>query len=91
MPLSITQVIEQVGSDEIGYVFDAPCHYVVFNRKDNTWNVDRINAYLAILDTIEASTGPGLMVSIGTGKKHFSTGFDLPFWAEDYANVKNSV
>lgn len=91
MPLSITQVIEQVGREEIGYVHDAPFHYVVFTRSDNTWNLDRINVYLAILDKIEASTGPGVMVTIGTGKKHFSSGFDLPYWMADFKNMKSSI
>ena len=80
-----------MGKQEIGYVFDAPFHYVVFTRQDNTWNLDRINAYLAILDKIEATSGPGVMVSIGTGKKHFSSGFDLPYWMADFENMKVSI
>ena len=76
---------------EIGYVFDAPFHYVVFTRKDNTWTLERINAYLDILDKIEASSGPGVMVSIGTGEKHFSSGFDLPYWMSDLENMKVSI
>ena len=92
MPLSLNQVIDQVDKkEEIGYVFDAPFHYVVFTRKDNTWNLDRINAYLALLDKIEASSGPGVMVSIGIGPKHFSSGFDLPYWMADYANMRASI
>ena len=31
------------------------------------------------------------MVSIGTGKKHFSSGFDLPYWMQDYDNMKTSI
>ena len=75
----------------MGYVFDAPFHYVVFTRNDNTWDLNRINAYLAILDKIEESSGPGVMVSIGTGKKHFSSGFDLPYWMADFENMKASI
>ena len=65
---------------------DAPFHYIVLNRPDYTFNLDRVNQYLAILDEIEATKGPGVMVTIGTGKKHFSTGFDLPYWMADYEN-----
>ena len=39
-----------------------------------------IRNFRAILDKIEASEGPGVVVTIGTGKKHFSTGFDMPTW-----------
>jgi len=38
---------------------------------------------LAILDKIEATKGPGVMVTIGTGERHFSSGFDLPYWMAD--------
>lgn len=63
----------------------------MLTRKDNTWNLDRINAYLAVLDKIEKSEGPGVMITIGTGPKLFSSGFDLGFWAESYPNMRNSI
>ena len=31
------------------------------------------------------------MVTIGTGKRHFSTGFDLPFWAVSVDNMEESA
>lgn len=31
------------------------------------------------------------MVTIGTGKRHFSTGFDLPFWAVSVDNMEGSA
>ena len=50
MTLSVKEVIERAGKEEMAYVYDAPVHYVVFTRKDNVWDTDRINKYLAILD-----------------------------------------
>jgi len=75
----------------MAYIFDEPIHYVVFTRNDNTWDVDRINKYLEILDKIEATEGPGVMVTIGTGKRNFSSGFDLPYWAKDIENTRASI
>ena len=75
----------------MAYIFDDPIHYVVFTRNDNTWNLSRINKYLEILDTIEATEGPGVMVTIGTGPRTFSSGFDLPYWAKDVENMRASV
>ena len=75
----------------MGYVYDAPVHYIVLSRKDNTWNLDRIAKFQAILDQIEATEGPGVLVTIGTGDKHFSTGFDLPFWDQSYDNMKQCL
>lgn len=78
MSLTLEQVFAKVPKgEEIGYVFDAPVHYIVLTRHDNTFNMNFVEKYLAILDKIEASKGPGIMVTIGTGARHFSTGFDL--------------
>ena len=60
-------------------------------RKDNTLNLERVKKYLSIMDKIEATTGPGVLVTIGTGNRHFSTGFDLPTWANSYDAMKESL
>ena len=91
MPLTLQQVFAKAGKEEIAYVNDGVFHYVVFTRNDNTWNMKRIDHYLTILDQIEASEGPGVMVTIGTGAKHFSSGFDLNVWAADYQAMKASI
>jgi len=43
MSLTIEQVFAQAGKEEMAHVFDTPIHYVVLNRKDNTWTLDLIN------------------------------------------------
>jgi enoyl-CoA hydratase/carnithine racemase len=35
------------------------------------------------LDQVEASTGPGCLVIMGTGDRMFSTGFNLKYWAKE--------
>ena len=56
MSLTLEQVFAKVTKGEdIGYVFDAPVHYIVLTRHDNTFNMNFIEKYLAILDKIEAS------------------------------------
>ena len=92
--MKLAEVFAQVNAQEdkeMGYVFDAPVHYIVLNRKDNTWTQSTITKYLAILDQIEASTGPGVMVTIGTGARHFSSGFSLPHWVKDKKNMFESI
>ena len=91
MTQTLAQIIGQAAKNDMTYIYDAPVHYVVFTRKDNTWNPDRIKKYMEILDKIEASKGPGCMVTIGTGSKHFSTGFDLKYWAESADNMRESI
>ena len=50
MSKSLAEIFALAPAEEIGYVFDAPIHYIVLNRKDNSWTLDRVNRYLAILD-----------------------------------------
>ena len=52
-------------------------HYVVLNNGQNVWNMEIIERLIEIYDTIDKSTGPGVVVTIGTGAKFFCTGFDL--------------
>ena len=84
-------MIEQAGKVPIAYVCDGPVHYVVLTRKDNVWNTELVKTYLALLDKIEKSEGPGVMVTIGTGSRIFCTGFDLDFWASSYDNMTESI
>ena len=83
MSLSIEQVFDRANAtrDEetrIAYVFDDPIHYVVLTKEDNTFTIPFLNKYIEVIDQIEATTGPGVVVCIGTGSKHFSTGMDIP-------------
>ena len=90
--LTLSQVFAKAGKDDISYVRDGPIHYIVMTRKDNTWNMDRVNKYMAILDEIEKTDGPGVMITIGTGPRIFSSGFDLPWWMESYeTRMKPSI
>lgn len=85
-------MFERAGKEEVAYVYSKPVHYIVLTRRDNTFNMDIIEKYLAILDQIEASeAGPGVLVTIGTGDRHFSTGFDLAYWMQSYENMRNSL
>ena len=52
--MSLEQIFAKVGEEaileSIGYVFEAPIHYIVLNTKDNSWNMTKIERYIAILD-----------------------------------------
>ena len=39
-----------------------------------------------ILDEIEKTQGDAVLVTIGSGPKVFSSGFNLKFWAENKSN-----
>lgn len=63
----------------------------MLNRKDNVFDDSQITRFLEVLDQVEASGQPGVLVTIGTGSKHFSTGFDLLYWAANFENFKCSI
>ena len=46
---------------------------------------------MEVLDQIEKTDGPGVLVTIGTGERHFSTGFDLKYWMKSYDNMYDSI
>lgn len=85
MSLTLEQVFDRVRKQEdptLGYVYDAPIHYIVLNNNQNTITMPWTKKFIEIIDKVEATTGPGCVVTIGTGK-HFSTGFDIHAWVND--------
>ena len=94
MSLTLQQVFEKVNAQKdprMGLVKDGPIFYLVLNNGDNTFDFEVIAKVNAILDEVEASTGPAVLVTIGTGTTRFSTGFDLKFWAKELSNPLLSI
>lgn len=60
------------------------------NRPDNLFTSEIIKRISGYLDIVAKSTGPACLVTIGTGAKVFSTGFDLKFWQQDSMNILQS-
>ena len=87
MSLTIAQLFEKADamteSDLIAYIWDKPIHYIVLKRDDNTLTLDFLKEFIATLDKIEATEGPGVVVTIGMGERTFSAGFDLPTWISE--------
>ena len=75
----------------MGLIKDGPIFYLVFNNGDNTFDFEVIAKLNGYLDEVEASTGPAVLVTIGTGTTRFSTGFDLKFWAKELGNPLVSI
>lgn len=75
----------------MGLIKDGQIFYFVMNHGDNTFTndiIDKVNKYI---DEIEASKGSAVLVTIGTGSRVFSTGFDLKFWSESIINPLTSI
>ena len=53
--------------------------------------VKKIEQLIEIYNRIEATKGPGVVVTIGSGDKVFSTGFDLEYWAQKNVNAIQSI
>ncbi|TNV76189.1 hypothetical protein FGO68_gene933 [Halteria grandinella] len=79
--MNIDQVFKEAGDKSIALVRDGAIFYLVLNRPENVFDFDTIAAINACLDEVEKSTGAACLVTIGSGDKVFSTGFNLKFWA----------
>ena len=56
------------------------------------FNDKTITALENIMTTLEsAPAGPACLVTIGMGKKKFSTGFDILYWMENDINALVSI
>ena len=83
MNLSLKTVLglANLSSDpDLEYIYDAPIHYIVMKGDEFTFNAERIEKLCAILDKIESTEGPGILVSVAESPKIYSTGFDLQYW-----------
>ena len=59
-------------------------HYIIMNEADNKFSIPWISDFHRLLDKIEATKGPGALVTIATGPKIFHTGFDLDQWRSNH-------
>lgn len=60
--------------------------FLVLNRADNDFDPKVIETISQHLDTVAAAKGARVLVTIGTGPKYFSTGFNLNHYYEDPIN-----
>ena len=82
--MNIQEVFEKChGKGKVVLVRDdeAGVYYIVMNTSYNMIDPDFVSQFNRALDEIEQNTkGPGIVVTIGSGPKVFSSGFNLKFW-----------
>lgn len=79
-------------SDDVELLHEGEIFYLVLNgKKDNVFNTKKILKISALLDKVNASKGPAVLVTISTCPKRFSTGFDLDYWNAAPSNMTISI
>ena len=80
-----------IGDKAIGLVHDATnkIYYVVLNTKVNAMDQTVLDEFHRILDEVEATKGEGVLVTVNTNGRVFSSGFNTRYWMKDYP--KNSI
>ncbi len=61
---------------------DHEIFYLVLNRPNNLFNFEFLKALSKYFDEVEASEGAVCLVTIGTGPRNFSSGYDLKVVAQ---------
>lgn len=81
----IREIFAQVPKErKVGLVKDGPVYYIVLNSKKNEINDVFLKELEEAVETIEKSPlEEAVLVTIGSGPKIFSNGFDLHWWMDD--------
>jgi enoyl-CoA hydratase/carnithine racemase len=69
--------IRSQATEEVSLVREGPIYFLVLTKPDNTFSTAWFNKVIAKLDEVDRSNGAAVLVTIGSGGKIFSTGFDL--------------
>ena len=90
MSLKLKEVFAKAGDQQIAHVADGHIHYMVLNTPFNMIDMEFIKTCNKIIDTVEASKGPAILVTIGSGKC-FCSGFNLKMWAKSEVDKYLSI
>jgi enoyl-CoA hydratase/carnithine racemase len=85
--MNLKEVFAKAGSEPVALVKEGLVYYLVLNTKMNMLNLDFIARIDKKLDEVENSKGEAVLVTVASGPKVFSSGFDLKFWAKNPWNV----
>ena len=82
----LSDIFKQAGTEPVALIKQGVIFYLVLNTKMNMLNLDFIERINQKLDEVEASKGEAVLVTVASGPKVFSSGFDLKFWAKNPYN-----
>ena len=91
MPLSLKDIFIQAGKQDVALVQDGPIYYMVLNTKLNILSVKTFQKIFKVLESVEKSEGPAVLVTINSGDKVFSAGMDIKSWETNYFNQENNI
>ena len=77
------KVIDQVNKQSdptIGLIKEGKIYFLVLNRSDNVFDFNYMKLISDYLDVVANAEGDRILVTIGTGPKIFSSGFDFKCW-----------
>ena len=69
--------IRSQASKDVSLIREGPVFFLVLNRPNNTFSTAWFRKVIEKLDEVDRSTGAAVLVTLGSGGKIFSTGFDL--------------
>jgi len=84
--LTLDQVFSMAGTQSVSLVRDGEIYYMVFNSKLNIITVEMMQQMSDVIDLVESSEGPGVLVTLSSSKI-FCAGFDLKHWGSNPFNM----
>ena len=84
--LTLKEVFEKAGDQKVALVHDDPIYYMVLNTKLNIMSLDVVQKIIEIIEKVEATEGEAVFVTIGSGSKVFSSGFNAKIMMSNFEN-----
>ena len=78
------------GTQSVSLVQDGEIFYMVMNSKLNIITMEMMFKMSEILDTVEKTKGPGVLVTLSSSKV-FCAGFDLKAWNANPYNMEKQL
>ena len=85
--LTLNEVFKKAGDENVALVIDGPIHYMVLNTKLNIMSLQVVEKIISIIDKVEATEGEAVFVTINSGSKVFSAGFNAKIMMSNFQNI----
>ena len=89
--MSLEKIFAKANKEKVSLHQEGSVFYIVLGKDNNLIDFEFIRKYHECLDTVEKHPDPCCLVTIGTGPRIFSSGFDLKMWKNSQIDQIDSI